>query len=198
MRYSVPALYTRWYFAIEPPFQIGMWMHPNMDERGKTIKNVLDKRSQLSYYKPMTLKGKVTDTIPRASLHQVFSVLTYLTASETTFDDIRAFLQQKSGRKTPGSREAMWTVARDVLSELQRLGNADVGPLPRERSDLDRLKKSPCRITDKGLNLATLHSENRGRAYDDLLTTWLNEHAYFRALLSRLLRAPLHIPDITS
>jgi hypothetical protein len=148
----------------------------------------------------MVQQRKTTDSIPRVSMSQVLGALSYLARSEqpSTFEGVRVFLHQQSGRRAPQSREALWTAARDTLSDLQRLGFVRSGSLPRKRSDVQRLSGSPCELTDRGASLATLYHEDRGRALDQLLLTWLNEHPYFRAYTSRLLRGPLHVPDITS
>jgi len=91
----------------------------------------------------------------------------------------------------------MWTAARDALSDLQRLGYASVGVLPRKRSEVERLRETPCELTDSGRALAKVHEEKRGRAFDELLVAWMNGHPYFRAFIVRLLDGPLHVPDVT-
>ncbi len=92
----------------------------------------------------------------------------------------------------------MWTVARDVLTELEKLKLAEVGILPRKLSDVERLKESPNKISEAGAELARLHTEKAGRAYDALLIRWLAEHPYFRRLIVRLLESSLLIPDVTN
>lgn len=61
--------------------------------------------------------------------------------------------------------------------------------LPRKRSAVERLRETPCELTDAGRSLAMLVSEKqgRGRAYDELLLAWINGHRYFR-LYERLLQ----------
>jgi hypothetical protein len=92
----------------------------------------------------------------------------------------------------------MWTVARDVLTELQRLGCASVGILPRKLSSVDRLRETPCEIRPQGRELARIHAEKPGQAYNQLLIAWMNEHPYFRSFTIRTLRGPLYVPDITT
>jgi len=92
----------------------------------------------------------------------------------------------------------MWTAARDVLSDLERLGFLKTGPLPRKRSEVDRLQETPCQITEDGQALARLYKESRGKAFDEMLLAWMNNHPYFRAFTARLLSAPMYLPDITS
>lgn len=92
----------------------------------------------------------------------------------------------------------MWTVARDVLIELQKLGYLEAGVLPRTQSLAQKNGDTPCRLTDHGRTLAEFYRENQGRAYDQLLLDWLNQHPYFRTFIARLHEAPLNIPDITS
>jgi len=142
---------------------------------------------------------RVTDSIPRVGIDQMLDVVATLNSKgKSTFDDVRQRLHGRSARRAPASREAMWTVARDVLSDLQRLGFAVVGVLPRKRSEVDRLRESPCDLTESGRALANLFAQGRGRAFDHLLVAWTNEHPYFRLFMNRLLSGPLHIPDITT
>ena|SRR2546425_8590973 len=141
---------------------------------------------------------KLTDSIPRASIRQILDVLVLISQGATNFEHVRLQLHSRSGRKAPGTRHAMWTVARDTLSDLHKLGFITAGILPRKLSDIDRFRESPCRITERGLELAGLFADKPGRAYDELLVVWMNEHPYFRSFMTRLLRAPLHVPDITN
>lgn len=165
-----------------------------------TVKNAIDKRSHFAYNDSMESNGKKTDSIPRASILQMFQTLSLMASANDSipFEQVRAFLQQKSERKAPGSSEAMWTTTRDVLSELQRLDLVTVGILPRKRSDVERLRNTPCQITDQGRQLASLYAERPGQAFDELLVAWMNEHPYFRTFMIRLLQQPLYVPDITS
>lgn len=115
-----------------------------------------------------------------------------------TFEAVRTQLISTTRRKAPPSREALWTVARDALSDLQRMGFLKVGPLPRKRSEVNRLRETPCEITAHGADLARLSQIRRGKAYDQLLVAWMNHHPYFRAFTARLLPAVMYVPDITS
>lgn len=142
---------------------------------------------------------KITDTIPRASIAQIIGALGHIAQATTAdFDSVRQFLYAQSGRRAPASATALWTVARDVLTELQRLELAKVGTLPRRRSDVDRLGKSPCEATPAGQELAELSTTKLGQSYDKLLIAWLNSHPYFRSLTSRIFVEPLYVPDVTS
>jgi len=91
----------------------------------------------------------------------------------------------------------MWTVARDVLTDLNKLGLITVGSLPRKRSEVERLQETPCKVTEKGIELTRLYKESRGKAFDAMLLSWMNSHPYFRAFTIRLLSSPMYIPDIT-
>ncbi len=143
---------------------------------------------------------KITDTIPRASIDQILSALGFLASQNArcTFDAIRVHLLAASSRKAPNTASALWTVARDVLSELEKLKLANVGVLPRNLSDVDRLRETPCEILPRGTEIAQLHADKPGRAYDALLVLWLAEHSYFRRLMLRLLESPLYVPDVTN
>ena len=117
--------------------------------------------------------------------------------SRCTFDQVRTFLYKTAKRKAPPSREASWTVARDVLTDLQRFGFVKAGLVPRKRSDVDRLKETPFEITESGADLARMTQGKRSEAFNKLLIAWIGGHPYFRAFIVRLLRAPMYIPDIT-
>lgn len=142
----------------------------------------------------------MTDTIPRASIEQILVALRFVAGQNgpTTFDAVRTHLLAASNRKAPNTTTAMWTVARDVLTELAKLGFATIGVLPRKLSDVDRLRDTPCEISAPGVTMARLYAEKVGRAYDALLILWLREHHYFRRLVLRLLESPLYVPDVTS
>jgi hypothetical protein len=148
----------------------------------------------------MDTEQKQTDSIPRAALTQVFRVLAYLAGEDesSTFDQVRQYLLKKSARPGPASKVAMWTVARDVLVELQKLGLLEAGVLPRTQSLAEKNADAPCKLTEAGRSLAVLYKENQGRAYDQMLLAWLNQHLYFRSFIARLHQAPLYVPDITS
>lgn len=145
--------------------------------------------------------AKTTDSIPRVAVDQILLALGSIsTAPEgrATFDAVRRALHARSKRKAPASREAMWTAARDALSDLQRLGYVNVGVLPRKRSEVDRLRETPCELTNIGQELARVHQEKPGRAFDELLVAWMNAHPYFRGFVVRLHEGPLFVPDVTS
>jgi len=148
----------------------------------------------------MASSPRITDTIPRASIEQVLDGLSHLSASGgvSTFDGVRLHLLKSSKRRAPANATALWTVARDVLTELEKLQLAKVGILPRRLSDVDRLRGTPCQITADGTALAVLASEKVGRAFDSLLLRWLSDHSYFRALVRRLLRGSIYVPDVTN
>ncbi len=142
---------------------------------------------------------KQTDSIPRAALVQIFRILDFLAGVESsTFDQVRLFLLQKSARSAPASRVAMYTVARDVLVELQKLGLLEAGVLPRTQSLAEKNGDAPCKLTESGNALAAVYKENQGRAFDQMLLVWLNQHPYFRLFIARLHHAPLYVPDVTS
>lgn len=141
-----------------------------------------------------------TDSIPRVRIAQLLDVISAVAFSleACTFEGIRRFLHRTSKRKAPPTREVMWTSARDVLSDLARLGFVKTGPLPRKRSEVDRLRDTPCQITKEGQELARTYKESRGKAFDEMLVAWMNNHPYFRAFTNRLLNSPMYLPDITS
>jgi hypothetical protein len=148
----------------------------------------------------MNMEPKITDSIPRVSIEQVLQVTVLLARSggKTTFDQVRRMLQHYSKRRVQGSQEAMWTVARDALADLQRLEYCRVGILPRKRSEVTSFMNTPCELTELGEELARLFMESRAQAYDLLLLKWMNSHPYFRVFMARLLNGPLFVPDVTS
>lgn len=143
---------------------------------------------------------RTTDSIPRAAISQIVQVLAHLAAGggRSTFDQVRLFLLKRSQRSAPSSPTAMYTVARDVLIELQKLGLITSGIVPRKQSDLETHSQAPCELTEAGRDLADLHRQSPGRAFDHLLLAWANQHSYFRIFISRLYEQPLYVPDITS
>lgn len=149
---------------------------------------------------PKALDHKLTDTIPRVRITQVLGIAALLAERDTpsTFDVVRSHLLKQSARSAPGSREAMWAIARDVLSELSRLGYGEVGPLPRKRSEVLRLSGTPCALTSDGRRIGMLYKQHRSKAFDDLLIAWLSQHPYFRKFTQRILAGELFVPDITS
>lgn len=142
---------------------------------------------------------EIKDSIPRVGIDQLLDVLSQVASSprRCTFDQVRSFLYKTAKRKAPPSREVSWTVARDVLTDLQRFGFLKTGTLPRKRSEVDRLRETPCEITESGSELAHVYQEKRADAFNKLLIAWMSGHPYFRALTIRLLRAPMYIPDVT-
>jgi len=142
----------------------------------------------------------IKDSIPRIRIDQLFDSLHLIALSKSTctFNEVRRSLHRSSKRQAPPSREVMWTVARDVLTDLNRLRLITVGPLPRKRSEVERLQETPCKATEKGTELARLYKESRARAFDAMLLSWMDNHPYFRAFTIRLLSSPMYIPDITS
>ncbi|GEM_PF-3343726 len=143
--------------------------------------------------------NETKDSIPRVGIDQLLDVLSHITSSESrcTFDQVRNFLYKTAKRKAPPSREASWTVARDVLSDLQRFGFLKAGTLPRKRSEVERLRETPCEISESGSELARVYREKRSEAFNKLLIAWMSGHPYFRVFTVRLLQAPMYIPDIT-
>src|SRR5271168_2465183 len=101
-----------------------------------------------------------TDTIPRASIDQILGGLRFLAKEDgrTTFDAVRVHFLAASRRRAPNTATAMWTVARDVLTELEKLKLATVGVLPRKLSDVQRLRETPCEISEAGFEMAQLHA----------------------------------------
>jgi hypothetical protein len=143
---------------------------------------------------------KVKDSIPRATVGQILLALVTIAREngKTSFERVRQELHSLSTRNAPASTEAMWTVARDALSDLQKLGYIKIGVLPRKRSEVDRLRETPCELNENGQHLTEVYQEQQGRAFDELLVAWMNSHLYYRMFITRLIEGPLYVPDVTS
>jgi hypothetical protein len=146
------------------------------------------------------MKAKATDSIPRVGVGQIFQVLRHIQSrsGKSSFDEVRLFLLDRSERTAPFSRSAMYTSARDVLIDLQKLGLIEAGVLPRTQSQLDTHSESPCELTEAGRSLAAMFIEKPGHGFDQLLLLWMNNHSYFRAFIAKLEEQPLYVPDITN
>jgi hypothetical protein len=116
----------------------------------------------------------------------------------STFEQVRLFVLKRSKRSAPSSQTAKYTVARDVLIELQKLELIQAGVLPRTQSMLQSHSDAPCQLTESGRSLAHLYHTSAGRAYDHLLLAWINHHPHFRAFIIRVHQQPLYVPDVTS
>jgi hypothetical protein len=143
---------------------------------------------------------KVKDSIPRATVGQLLLALETIAREngKTTFERIRQELHSISARNAPASNEAMWTVARDALSDLQKLGYIKIGILPRKRSEVERFRETPCELNENGQRLVDIYRDQQGRAFDELLIAWMNMHLYYRIFINRLIDGPLYVPDVTS
>jgi hypothetical protein len=143
---------------------------------------------------------KVTDSIPRSAVLQLFQVLGHIDSSggRSTFEQVRQLILKRSPRAAPVSQTAKYTVARDVLLDLQRLELIQAGMLPRTQSQLESLSDAPCELTNAGRALADSYRESIGQAYNQLLLSWINYHPYFRAFITRVHQQPLYVPDVTS
>jgi hypothetical protein len=165
-----------------------------------SMKPVLTIAPIILYLIFMNKDQKITDSIPRAAVLQILQVLGRLASvgGKSTFEEVRQFLVRRSQRAAPSSRSAMYTVARDVLLDLQRLELIQAGILPRTQSKLETLSDAPVELTDAGRELAEVYKASSGRAFDQLLLAWIRQHPYFRVFLIRLHKEPMFVPDITS
>src|SRR5438552_3473988 len=129
------------------------------------------------------MKPKLTDSIPRTTIRQIFHVLSHIEScgGRSSFDEVRLFLLDRSERTAPSSRTAMYTSARDALIDLQKFALIQAGIIPRTQSQLDTHADARCELTESGRSLTALYHENPGRAFDQLLLLWMNHHSYFRA-----------------
>lgn len=109
-----------------------------------------------------------TDSIPRLKVRDLMISLQFLGRNpEADLEALRIKLQ--TDRKMPGARTAGYSVARDVASELDRLGYADVGPLPKDAKSFESKRRTQVRLTATGRELAHTLRHDRAEAYVTLL-----------------------------
>ena len=138
-----------------------------------------------------------TDSIPRVRIRDLMVGLQFLGRNpEATLEALRVKLN--TDRKAPGGRTAGYSVARDVASELDRLGYANAGPLPKDAKGFEKKRDSPVRLTEAGRDLAQLLRRDRGEAYVALLKASFSAHPYMRRFVAAVARGPVLAPVVTS
>ena len=94
-----------------------------------------------------------TDSVPRIEILDLVTGVKFLEKAQApTLDDLRLKLNLR--REKFGSTTG-YSVARDVASELGRLGYATVGPLPKNRVSFEKKRDIPIRLTEMGGELAS-------------------------------------------
>ncbi len=151
------------------------------------------------------------DTIPR--LHRVVAhardQLRGIAGGDGTFESCRVryantqrrLAQEGQGRSTApptgvSERDRNWAPTRDCLSELMRWDAVVDKPLPSSRRFVDRYREETYELTERGMNLAELTSDN-ARFVDALSETLIGAHPYLRVLLLALRENSIQCPAIS-
>ena len=137
-----------------------------------------------------------TDSVPRIEILDLVTGVKFLEkAPAPTLDDLRLKLNLR--REKFGSTTG-YSIARDVASELGRLGYATVGPLPKDRVAFEKKRDIPIRLTEMGGELASLLVPKAiAQAYEAVLWRLYETHPYFRRFIVAVARAPFLAPVVT-
>ena len=151
------------------------------------------------------------DTIPR--LHRIVAhardQLRGIADGDGTFEGCRVryantqrrLAQEGQGRSTApptgvSARDRNWAPTRDCLSELMRWGAVVDKPLPSSRRFVDRYREETYELTERGMDLAELTSDDT-QFVDALSETLIGAHPYLRALLLALAENSIQCPAIS-
>src|SRR5687768_2071387 len=98
---------------------------------------------------PAAAPAAETDSIPRTNVRNLMSAVQFVArARTTTLDALRVKLNTDRRDSSAGTRG--YSTARDVASELAKLGLADVGPLPKDSKGFEKKRDTKIRIIDAG------------------------------------------------
>ena len=141
---------------------------------------------------------RATDTILRVGARDLFIALSLFNGNkkEQSFESLR--IRFCIDRKTRRKGDFLWSRARDVATELRKLGLAEIAAIPRDRQYYKKMKDAKIMITENGKELISLFNENRAEGYDSLFVLMFREHGYLRALWKAVERADLIVPVATS
>ncbi len=138
-----------------------------------------------------------TDTIPRIRLRDLVSAIQFVGRTEApTLESLRVKLN--ADRRTVSGGTAGYSVARDTASELDRLGLALVGPLPKDAKGFEKKRNSVIKLNEHGRELADKIQSDRAAAYNQLMIAFFEAHPYFRRYVLALVRGPFLAPVVTS
>ena len=113
-----------------------------------------------------------------------------------TLEGLRVKLNSDRGTLSGGT--SGYSVARDVASELDRLGFGKVGPLPKDAKGFEKKRETTIRLSEAGFDLAEKIQRNRAAAYDTVLRALYVAHPYVRRYVAALVRGPFLSPVVTS
>ena len=117
-------------------------------------------------------------------------------ANATNLDALRVKINTDRRDSSTGTRG--YSIARDVASELTKLGLAQVGPLPKDAKSFEKKREAKIRITDIGQELAHLIKHDRSLAYSNVLKSLFEVHPYVRRFLFAASKEPFLAPIVTS
>jgi hypothetical protein len=138
-----------------------------------------------------------TDTIPRIKVRDLVSVVQFLSRNNAaTLESLRVKLN--TDRRKPSGGTAGYAVARDVAAELDRLGLAKIGPLPKDAKGFEKKRDTVIRLRDEGSHLAERIRTDRAEAYVHLLKGLYETHPYIRRYIHAVMRGPFLAPVVTS
>ncbi len=138
-----------------------------------------------------------TDTIPRIKIRDLISAIQFLSRNDApTLEALRVKLNADRGTLSGGT--AGYSVARDVASELDRLGLAHVGSLPKDAKGFEKKRNTILRLNHEGDKLAEQIRTDRAGAYANILKGLYNAHPYVRRYIFAVIRSPFIAPVVTS
>lgn len=138
-----------------------------------------------------------SDTIPRIKIRDLLSGAQFVARNRNaTLDSLRVKLN--TDRRSLLGGTAGYSVARDVASEMDRLGYAKVGPLPKDAKGFEKKRDTAIRLSEAGAELAKQLRIDRSAAYLQVLTDFYGAHPYVRRFLAATKRHPFLSPVVTS
>jgi hypothetical protein len=153
--------------------------------------------------------AEVKDTIPRLQQirphmrDQLISLLdgaTFEEARQRYSATVDRLARQEIGRRTAsrvGDKDAYWAPTAEVLLEAMRLGFVERQQVPSARRYVEAHRDRTYALTAEGRDLANLAIHDFAAFCDRLAVAIYRAHPYFRALISKLQRAPIACPEVT-
>lgn len=145
----------------------------------------------------MVAEKQLTDTVPRLSARDLFLILkTFEQSAESTMENVRLRLCHDRRLKRRGT--FLWSVARDILGELGRLGYVSDVPSPKTSRQFEELAMGAVHLTDDGHALLSKFLGDRASAYDDLFARMYEQHSYLQSFALVMQQQRLLAPVISS
>lgn len=138
-----------------------------------------------------------TDTIVRVTARDLLLILrTFEQSPESTLENVRLRLCHDRKMKRRGT--FLWSTARDIISELDRLGYVKGVSSPKTSRHFEEIATAPVHLTDDGRALLASFTCDKGAAYDALFAKMYDQHPYLQALVGILREQPLLAPVVSS